>query len=72
MGMDRGLQEPTFRMPISTEPLWLKQQPTDGELSVCVSLSLFITLSAFMCLSVPVCVYPHICLSICLSFPTTI
>jgi hypothetical protein len=30
MGMDRGLQEPTFKLPPSEEPLWLEKIPVDG------------------------------------------
>jgi hypothetical protein len=36
MGMDRGLQEPTFKLPPSEEPLWLEKIPVDGVCCVCV------------------------------------
>ena len=30
MGMDRGLEEPTFRIPVPDESLWLAKKITDG------------------------------------------
>lgn len=35
MGMDRGLQEPTFKLPPSEEPLWLEKIPLDGTCVLC-------------------------------------